>query len=325
LYLTKESQGIFGINTFTASPHWYPVAAVPTLVLTIGVAYLSNWLFSFKNQPNPGIPAETDIEKHPESKVGSNTNTINYSWKRLAWNTWKLYQQNLSQIFMPKSTASPLSQRFSEPAPQDGQYEPDSMPSQISYTQLIPSARPPRPARTVRRSLKTFALRRRSNFPASVPEDIASNQLMMNVPSAYGTYTDIQTPLSAPSPYAVLPRAGPPELQAAPPPTQLTRRSNSLLPTTTAIAENTQYQAYPPYITGNNAPVGYASGHPQVLTASSAAVEEIQLGTTIRTPAEAENFSPEAMSQNQPAGEIRIVATEIGDEEAVPMLETIPE
>lgn len=236
--------------------------------------------------------------------------------------------------------ASPSSQRFSEPAPQYGQYVPDSRPSQMSFTQMIPSAGPPRPARTIRRSLNIFALRRRSNFSASVTEDMVSNQsagwpeaaeptsyssLRMNVPSAYGTYTGVPTPLSIPSPYAVLPRAGPPEPQTAPPPTQLTRRDNSLLSTTTAIAENTQYQAYRPYTTRNNAPVAYASGHPQVLTISGAAVEEIRLETTIRPPAGTEYLSTEAIFQSQPAGEIRVVATEIGDKESVPVLETIPE
>ena len=147
------------------------------------------------------------------------------------------------------------------------------------------------------------------------------NSLGMEVPSTYGTYTSIQTPLSVPSPYAVLPRAGPPEPQNAPPPTQLTRRNNTLLSTTTAITDTTQYQIYRPYTARNNAPVAYAYGHPQVSTASSAALEEIQLETTIQTPAGTNTLSTEG----QTAGEIRVVATEIGDEEAVPVLETIPE
>ena len=208
---------------------------------------------------------------------------------------------------------------------------------------MIPSADPPRPAtRTVRRNLNIFALRKWPNFPVSAPKDMVSNQslgrpevaepnsynsLRMDVPSAYGTYESSQTPLTAPSPYAVLPRAGPPEPQTAPPPTQLTRRNNSLL-STAAIANSTQYQTYRPHITGDYGPVAYASGHPQVLTTSSAALEEIQLETTItriQTLAGTENLSSDAMSQSQPAGEIRVVATEIGDEMAVPVLETIPE
>ena len=334
----KGIQGVFGITTFTVSPHWYPVAAVPALVLTIGVAYSSNWLFSSKNQPDPGIPIEMDIEKRSESTVGPNVKNINYSWKIWTWNTWKLYQQNLSKIFISKSAASPSSQPFSEPAPQYGQYVPDTRPSQMSYTQMIPSAGPPRPARAVRRGINIFAFRRRSSVPTSEPKDIVPNQsvgwpeaaeptsynsMRMDVPSAYGTYTGIQTPLSAPSPYAVLPRAGPPPPQSAPPPpTQLTRRNNSLLSTATAIADTTQYQTYRPYTTGNNASVAYAY---QVSTASGAALEEILLETTIRTPTGTNTLSTEAMSQSQTGGEIRVVATEIDDEEVVPMLETIPE
>ncbi|CZR58145.1 uncharacterized protein PAC_08036 [Phialocephala subalpina] len=39
---------IFGITTFTASPRWYPAAAIPVLLATIAIAYVVNQILVAK-------------------------------------------------------------------------------------------------------------------------------------------------------------------------------------------------------------------------------------------------------------------------------------
>lgn len=73
---------------------------------------------------------------------------------------------------------------------------------------------------------------------------------------------------------------------------------------------------YTPAVARENANFSYVTGYPP---------PEPEQNTMIETPVVFEDLTTDSTPQSQSAGEVRIVATEIGEVEGVPILETIPE
>ncbi|KAH8588870.1 hypothetical protein B0O99DRAFT_693028 [Bisporella sp. PMI_857] len=80
---------IFGITTFSAPPKWYPVAAIPVLIITVVIAWIAN-KFLESGSPQSSArqaPMPHNVEKSP-TKVANSIKTLCRSsqWNRLRGN-----------------------------------------------------------------------------------------------------------------------------------------------------------------------------------------------------------------------------------------------
>lgn len=118
-------QLIFGFNNITVSPKYFPAAAIPALLLTIGIAYLANAFISsdhqFYSQSSDTRPR--DIEKLPAQRSVS---TFNYPDVQGRQDPWYLPRTIIRNIF-PTRTQSHF-QTHPSPPPQNGTGQPAPSP-----------------------------------------------------------------------------------------------------------------------------------------------------------------------------------------------------
>lgn len=110
---------MFGITTFEVAPQWFPVAAVPTLLTTVIIAWAAHKFFTAaaakESRPRtPKVQWSDDLEKFPSATSRSSAKT----WKKVA------------QLFSSSNTRSP-SERYPTPGTAWGEQTSINDPSRL--------------------------------------------------------------------------------------------------------------------------------------------------------------------------------------------------
>jgi len=107
--LLNATRAFFGITAFTASPHWYPLAAVPVLALTLLAAmFMDDLSYQWGNFSTRRSKKEkkTENEKEAEKITGHNLLRMNIRKRVLEKQPEKPLKHKLSPRAVSKAIAN---------------------------------------------------------------------------------------------------------------------------------------------------------------------------------------------------------------------------